>query len=132
MKWLQLRIIYDNYFKTFGPLKMGFSSDLLFRDSLFLQIIPATILSAQQFEPIPQASTLFLPQFRAHNYIGAGLKNVLTIIGNLNFRLEGFIYQPLQEITQNLKNGSAQYSNALENQYFIATGTFVFHSRLAL
>ncbi|MEO7872121.1 MAG: patatin-like phospholipase family protein [Bacteroidia bacterium] len=128
MKWLQLRIIYDNYFKTFGPLKLGFYADMLFSSQPFFANYTATILSTSQFEPIPLAKTLFLPYLRAHNYAGAGLKNILTIKGNLELRVEGYIFQPFQEITENPENGTAAYTNALLKRYFVATGTFVFHT----
>ena len=128
MRWLQLRIIYDNYFKVFGPLKLGFYSDLHFSGQPFFANYTATILSAPQFEPVPQATTLFLPQFRAHNYIGAGLKNIITIKGNLELRLEGYIFQPLQEITENPESGNAQYTNALLKRYFMSSGNLVFYS----
>jgi NTE family protein len=128
MRWLQLRIIYDNYFKTFGPLKLGFYADLLFSGQPFFANYTATILSTPQFEPVPQAKTLFLPNFRAHNYIGAGLKNILKIKGNFELRVEGYIFQPLQEIRENPSDGSAQYTNALLKRYFTGSGSLVFHT----
>ncbi|MEP7167930.1 MAG: patatin-like phospholipase family protein [Bacteroidota bacterium] len=128
MRWLQLRIIYDNYFKTFGPFKLGFYADLHFSGQPFFANYTASILSAPQFEPIPQATALFLPQFRAHNFIGAGLKNIIAIKGGLELRLEGYIFQPFQEITERPENGNAMYSNALLKRYFMSSGNLVFHS----
>ena len=121
-------MIYDNYFKKTGPFTFGFYADMLFSGQPFFANYTATILSATQFNPVPEASTLFLPNFRAHNYIGAGLKNVLKIKGNLELRMEGYIFQPLQEITENLLNGKAQYTNTLSKRYFIGTGAVLFHS----
>jgi NTE family protein len=128
LRWLQLRIVYDNYFKTFGPLRLGFYADVLFSGQPFFANYTATILSSSQFEPIPEAKTLFLPNFRAHNYFGAGLKNVLKLTGNLEIRAEGYIFQPLQEIVSNPVNGHAEYANALLKRYFMGTAGVVFHS----
>lgn len=130
LRWLQLRLVYDNYFKKTGPVSWGYYADLLFSGQPFFANYTATILSANQFNAVPEASTLFLPNFRAHNYVGAGLKNIWRIRGNLETRVEGYIFQPLQEIVENPETGKAQYTNALSKRYFMATGGVVFHSPL--
>lgn len=128
LRWVQLKLLYDNYYKKIGPLTLGFYADMLFSGQPFFANYTATILSTTQFNPIPQSSTLFLPNFRAHNYIGAGAKNILTVKKNLDFRFDIFIFQPLQEITENPLNGKAQYTNALSKRYFTGTLATVFHS----
>jgi NTE family protein len=71
--------------------------------------------------------TLFLSNFHAHTYAAAGLRNVVAIKGNLDFRLEGFVFQPYREIekTEDLKS---KYGKIFERRYYIGSGGLVFHS----
>lgn len=126
--WFQLRIIYDNYFKKIGPVKLGYYADMFFSEQPFFADYTATILSAPSFEPIPESRTLFLPNFRAYNYLGTGLKSVLQMNNNFDLRVEGYIFQPFQEILNNPVTGKASFGEALEKRYFMATGGIVFHS----
>lgn len=128
-RWIQARMIYDNYFSSYGRLKFGVYGDLFMSGQPLFDTYESTVLSTAQFEPTPEAKTLFLPQFRAQSFIGLGLKSVLVIFSNLNLRLEGYIYQPVQEIIKR-ESGKARYGEALQKRYFIANSTLVFHNPL--
>ncbi len=127
-RWLQLRIIYDTYMKTASPLTFGFYTDLFFSGQPFLANYTATIISASAFEPIPESRTLFLPNFRAYNYLGAGLKTILKISNIVDFRVEGYIFQPFQEILNDPATGKAYFGEALLTRYYMASSNLVFHS----
>ncbi len=60
----------------------------------------SSVLQAPAFQPIPESKTLFLPHYRAYNYGAGGFMAVFGIVRNLNFRLEGYIFQPYQEILE--------------------------------
>ena len=126
-RWMQVRLIYDNYFKRIGPVRIGFYGELFLSGQPFFANYTASILSSPQFVPVPESQTLFLPNFRAHNFAGAGLKSVFQIIGNLEFRLEGYIFQPVQEIIPRDDN-TARYSEALLKRYFMGTTALVYSS----
>jgi NTE family protein len=126
-EWFQLRMFYDNYFTRIGKLRFGFSTDMYFSSQPFFANYTATILSAQAYQPIPQSETLFLEDYRAHNYIGGGLKAVVNPFGNLDIRLEGYIFQPLQEIKQQ-DNLEAEYGPALSARYLLGTLAALYHT----
>lgn len=127
VRWLQVRIIYDNYFSTIGRWKLGFYGDFFLSAQPFFANYTASILSSPQFEPFPESKTLFLSNFRAHNFIGAGLKNILAIKNNLDLRIEGYIFQPVQEIIAESDN-TPRYSDILSKRYYMASSSLVFHS----
>lgn len=128
-QWLQARMIYDHYLPASGRWTLGLYGDLVLSSQPFFDTYESSILSVPQFEPTPESSTLFQPQFRAHTFAGIGMKSVIKLFGNLQFRTEGYLYQPVQEIVKN-NLGQARYGEALNKRYFIGTAAMVFHNPL--
>jgi NTE family protein len=126
-KWLQLRVVYDNYFKRIGIWKIGFYNEMEFSSQPFFSNHTASLAAAPSFQPIADMQTQFLDAYRAYNYIGFGFKNVLSVSSNLDVRLEGYMFQPFQEILQDA-NYKAQYGDAFGKRYFIASLNPVYHS----
>jgi NTE family protein len=125
--WFQVRFIYDKYFNTGGRIKLGVYGSATFSNKQFFNNYTSTILSAPEFEPIPESQTLFLPQFRAHNFFAFGAKFIYTILKNLDFRAEAYIFQPYQEIIKT-ENNQAQYGDNFAKRYYIGSGSVVFHA----
>jgi NTE family protein len=126
-QWAQLKISYDNYYKRRGNLKLGFYGQGVLSNQPFFANYTSTVLAAPAFEPVQEMQTLFLSNFHAHNFVGAGLRNVITIMSNLDFRIEGFVFQPVKEIlkTEDLKS---EYGEAWATRYYIGSSGLVFHS----
>lgn len=127
--WWQLKMEYDNYFKSFGAWKLGFYSEMNFSGEPFMANYVATTLLSPAFEPTQESKTLFLENFRAHNYMGLGLKNVITVLSNIDIRLEGYAYQPFQEIAAK-DDGGVKYNDAFSKRYYIASLATVYQSPL--
>jgi len=128
-EWLRLRFLYDNYFHTVGPLKLGFYGEATISNQTLFNNYTASVLSAPVFQPIPESKTLFLPEFRAHNYAAFGMKNIISLYNNIDFRLEGYVFQPFQEILREDDN-TAEYGEELSQRYYIASAQLVYHSPL--
>lgn len=125
--WMQLRMIYNNNFKSIGPVTFGLSADMFFSSQPFFANYTATILSAQAYQPIPHSQTVFLEKYKANNYIGMGLNTILTLRTNVEIRAQGYIFQPFQEITQT-SNLKAKYKTAFDTRSAIASLAGIFHS----
>jgi NTE family protein len=125
--WLTLKVTYDNYFKRFGPLKLGFYVDNYFSTQPFFANYTATILRATPFEPVQEMKTLLLDRFRSHNYTGAGLKTVFSFSRFIDLRVEGYVFQPFQDI-QPTQNFIPKYGDAFEKRYFIVSTGLIYHS----
>ncbi|MCB0804567.1 MAG: patatin-like phospholipase family protein [Bacteroidales bacterium] len=126
-KWLQIRLKYDGYFPLSERVTLGvYSEAALSRKSVFSNYT-STILSAPAFEPLPESKTIFLPNLRAHNFAGFGLKLVVPIINNLDLRVEGYAFQPFKEIRKTESN-EAELGKEFDKRYFITSGRFVFHA----
>jgi NTE family protein len=87
----------------------------------------ASIINASGFYPMQDSRTLLLENFRAFNYLAGGIRNVFRIKKSFDFRLEGYVFKPLETIIE----GSNQETNLIKNFsdiYFSATAALVLHS----
>jgi NTE family protein len=125
--WFQLKVVYDNYYKKRGRIRLGFYTENVFSNAPFFANYISTLLMAPAFQPIQEMQTLFLPNFRAHNYLGAGLRNVVTITGSIDFRLEGYIFQPFQQLLPTPDN-KTEYGDAFEKRYLMFSSGIVYHT----
>ncbi|MFN9596425.1 MAG: patatin-like phospholipase family protein [Bacteroidota bacterium] len=126
-QWMQMKITYDNWFKRIGVFKIGYYNELVFSNQPFMANYTATTLMAPAFQPTPQSQTLFLEPYRAHNYLGIGIKTVTDITKGLEFRAEAYLFQPFQEILPN-NFDKAKYGSALDTRSAIASAGVVYHT----
>jgi len=126
-EWFQVRMSWDNYFQHIGKLRFGFSTEVLFSDKKLFSNYTSSLLSAGVFAPFPYAQTVFMPEFRANNFVSAGLKNVYVFSKSFDLRVEGYAFQPINQIIK-LADNTAVYDNKLTSMKYMATSAFVFHS----
>ncbi|MBI4946521.1 MAG: patatin-like phospholipase family protein [Bacteroidetes bacterium] len=131
-EWLQVKFVFDNYYKQKGIIRMGLYIEgvhiqSLNSPTLFFNNYTATLLASPSFQPLAESKTLFQPNFHAHTYAAFGLKNIITIKNRFDLRLEGYVYQPYQQIEQGLNNAPV-YSAPFLRRYFIGTATLVGHT----
>ncbi len=125
--WLQLRFIINKYFDPFGSVKFGIYGEASVSTKELFNNYTSTVLGAPAFEPLPESQTIFLPQFRANNFAGGGVKFIVPVIKNMDFRLEGYVFQPYREILQTEDN-KADLGPVLSNRYFNFSGRLVYHA----
>jgi NTE family protein len=125
--WFQLKVVYDNYYKKRGRIRLGFYNENVFSNQPFFGNYTSSVLMAPSFQPLQETQTLFLPNFHAHNYIGAGSRNVISIANNFDWRIEGYIFQPFQNLLQT-SDKRTEYSNAFEKRYLIFSSGLVYHT----
>jgi NTE family protein len=93
-------LTYENYFKKISFLKLGFYSQVHYSTQNYFSNYSSSILSAAAFQPVPESRTRFLPQFRANKYLAVGSKNVIMLRKNIDFRIEGYLFMPVNGIEQ--------------------------------
>jgi len=127
--WFQFKMIYDTYFNRRGKVKFGFYGEGMFSNQPLFNNYTASILSASAFQPLPECKTLFQETYRANKYMAAGLKAIITVRKNIEFRLEGYVFQPYQQIikTADLR---AELSDPFEKRFYLGTAAAVYHSPL--
>ncbi|HEY4800815.1 MAG TPA: hypothetical protein VII99_17180, partial [Bacteroidia bacterium] len=103
-EWMQFKLTWDNYYKQRGILRMGFLVEAVYSTQTLFNNYTATALELPAFQPIAECKTLFQPNYRCNIYGAAGLKNIITIKNRIDLRVEGYIYQPYQEIKVGVNN----------------------------
>ncbi len=108
--WLQLKMIYDNYFITSGIFKFGFRLEGVYSNQSLSFNYASSILAAPSFQPTTETQTLFLNNYMAYNYIAGGLKNIISFSKNLELRTEAYVFNPYQAILENNGTGPQEYT----------------------
>lgn len=104
LDWLQLSLKYNTYFNTHSKVRFGVLLEGVYSNQPFFNNYTASILSSPAFEPIPESKTLFLENFRSHAYLATGARIVNHPFKDFQIRVEGYVFQPYQEILANVKN----------------------------
>ena len=89
----------------------------------------STVLNSPAFTPIQELKTIYLPALHAHNFAAIGMRNVYTLRNNIDIRLEGYMFQPYQELYET-DDKKTVYGKEFQDRNFIASTGMVFHSPL--
>ena len=125
--WYSLKFKYDKYYSRNHKLKFGTLLEAVYSDQPTFSNYVSSLLTAPAFEPIPELTTLFEEPYRSFSYLAGGLKMIYSFSSRLDLRIEGFLYQPYQEILQDdLKK--ARLGTKFAERYYIGSATTVFHT----
>ncbi len=125
--WLQLKLTFDSYIRTFRGFKIGVFAEGVYSTQTFFSNYEATILSAPAFNPTPESRTFFIDAFRAHNYVSGGIKAITTPFKSFDIRLEAYIMQPVYSILKT-PEGGAEYSSLFLYRHFAGLAAAVYNS----
>ena len=129
--WFYLNLLYDNYFQSIGPVKLGFYAEAHVSGQPLMNNYTSSILNTPEFLPVPEMQTLMLPSYRATNYAGLGLKAIIVLYKRIEFRLEGYIFQPYQEIAPDPADSSgtkAMFSPAFSDRSYVGSAALVYNT----
>jgi len=125
--WEQLKIVLENYYLGKGLIRFGTYVEGVYSNQVPFTNYWATILIAPAFQPTPESMTLFLPNYRAFNYIAGGPRLITSFKSIFDFRLEGYVFIPYQAISQTQKY-TASLTGPFAVKQYIATAALVYHS----
>ncbi|MGB0888554.1 MAG: patatin-like phospholipase family protein [Vicingaceae bacterium] len=127
--WLRFKATIDKYITVTKNIRLGLFAEGVYNNQSFFHNYTATVLTAPAFEPLSESKTLFQENFRAHNYLAVGLKNIFQITKNMQFRVEGYLFQPHQNILQNA-NKEAYYGKVWDEGHIIYSSSLVYKTPL--
>ena len=125
--WFNLKLSIDKYIKPIKYFKIGVFGEAVYSSQDFFRNYTASVLSAPSFNPIPESQTLFIADYRAHQYLAGGLKAIATPYKNFDVRFEGYIFQPVYSIIKKPDN-TADYSTAFLYRHILGMGALIYHS----
>jgi NTE family protein len=127
--WWMLRSEYENYFTRAERWRLGLYGQVVLTSKPLFSNYTSTMLSAPVFDHVPETRTMFLPNYRANNFGVLGLKGIYSISRSLDFRLEGYVFQPYREIIA--QDGfSASYGEPFATRYFMGSSSLVVNTPL--
>ncbi len=90
----------------------------------------ATILNAPSFQPFPHSRTLFLENYRAHSYLGAGIIPMFKISRLWHLRTENYLFVPWEKIMKQTENERSfpVYGKPFSRFYLMHCTALVYHS----
>ena len=124
-EWFKLHGKWEQYVRK-GKWSTGYMLEGAYSTQSFLSNYTATLLNLPSFRPLQDSPTLFLQNFNAFSYGAFGLKNVLSIRHNLDFRLEGYLFKPFAVLRQEEERQRLVYENS--QVYLAAMAGMVLHS----
>ena len=125
-QWFRFKITAEQYFKA-GWYRPGYYAQAVFSNQPFFKNYFGTMVNAPAFNPVQDSPTLLLENFRAFNFIAGGFRNVFTLKNRLDFRLEAYVFKPIEYLQQGT-NQEAVVIEDLRTMYFASTAGFVMHS----
>ncbi len=128
--WFKVHLMYENFFESLGPFKFGLYAEGVLSNQPLFSNYTSSLLYASAFQPIPESQAYFLPPFRATNYAAAGLKVVLKVYKKVEYRLEGYLFQPYREILENPEDFTAYFGPKFADRSYMASTAMVYNSPL--
>jgi NTE family protein len=130
-QWFSFRAKVDYYLRPFKFFKIGLLGEAVYTtnpDKNLFANYTSSILSAPAFMPTPESKTLFLQNFRAYQYAAGGIKMIVHPIKQIDFRLEGYVFQPYQSIIKNDVDLTASLSSPFLYRYIVGMAALVYHT----
>ena len=112
----------DNDYFHFGLHGIAvFNSQSLFNN------YTATMLSLNEFSPLPDLKTYFFPELRSPQHVGAGFNLIFTPYKNVDWRVEAYYFQPFTQLVQN-DDQTFGYSKPFKGESFLVSTSLIYHS----
>ena len=114
-------IFNNNLFNVGIHLKGVVSNQTLFYN------YKASLLAMNDFSPFVDAQSTFLQEYRSNKHLGIGTNIILTIKKNIDFRIDGYLYQAFNQLNKN-NALSFYYERAQLFKDFLIASHLIYHS----
>lgn len=125
-QWFRLKFHAEQYLNR-GWYRPGYLFEAVLSNQSSFENYFGTIINTPAFNPLQDSRTLLLENFRAFNYVAAGFRNVFLLKSKLNFRIEGYLFKPVDYLFHDSDEDITAGTDFTE-LYFAGTAGLVFHS----
>ena len=87
----------------------------------------ASLLAMNDFSPFVDAQSTFLQEYRSNKHIGIGTNLIFSIKKNIDFRIDGYLYQAFNQLNQN-NALSFYYERPQLFKDFLLASHLIYHS----
>lgn len=128
--WIRATGSYEHYFKIAGLLSGGTHLEFNITGQPLFGSYISSLTYSQPFQPLPESKTLFLPGYRAPSWGAAGLKAIVRLGKQIEFRTEGYIFEAFRMIEYDADFERPYYGSAFEEPNYIGAATLVWNTFL--
>lgn len=122
--WLQLSYKLEDYFKINKYWRLGTYIEGFYSSRNFSQNYYATMMETGVFAPTPNSKLVYDEEFRANQYLAAGIKPIIEFNSILQLRGEFYGFVPVYPIVRQ-SDGSADYGSLFSRFRFMGEVSFV-------
>ena len=126
-RWFVFETDFQSYFIKRDWLRLGLHIKSVISTQPLFGNYTASLLSVPYFDVMADMNTFFLPEYRAPQFVGAGLNFVLPLNKKLDFRIEGYWYQPILKLSKS-QNGSFQFPEPFKESNLLASTSLIYHT----
>ncbi len=125
--WIKFYLQMEKYYRISGKFYGGWLIESVFSTQPFFSNYQGTLLNTPAFYPLNESRTRIIPELRSFKYIAGGLRSIYKPVNNINIRLEGYVFKPLETLTEIEPQlpGVKSFDNSL---HFTGTLNTVYHS----
>lgn len=125
-QWYRVKATAEQYIGT-GRFRPGYYFEGMLSNQPSFGNYLGTIVNTPGFNPFQDSPTLILQNFRSFNYVAGGLRGVLTIIPKLDWRVEGYVFKPLDYLRET-SNQETEVIQDFRKIFLTATTGLVYHT----
>lgn len=126
-EWINLQVEARKYFNIKRKYAVGFHGLGAFNSQSLFKNYVASILAMTEFSPFPDASTLFMEEYRAPQYIGGGVNQIFSLFSRLDLRVDAYAFQPII-VLRRFEEGGFGYSQYQLTPKFMGSSSLIFQS----
>lgn len=126
--WHEFKLDYLNVYQNLGKLNLGFSVNANYSTQPLFATYTATLARANQFNPIPESNLFFLESYRSNQYIGLGHQFIVELLKRVEYRIEGYIFQPFKTYRVNETNNKLVVQSGLQPNFTVLSSSILFKS----
>jgi NTE family protein len=125
--WVSLKGEFQSFVIDEHHFHFGFHGIGVFNSQSLFSNYTASLLAMSSFSPVADAETFFLPEYRSPQHLGAGINVVFSATSNLDFRIDGYFYQPFVILLKN-QDGTPTYSKPFKGDTYMASVSAVLNT----
>jgi NTE family protein len=126
--WFSISGEIRNIFHIAKPYRLGLSAHLVWSNLPMFESYNATKLRANHYAPTHESNMAYLPSYRDPVFIAGGISNIFILYKKLQFRLEGYYYQPIISVLRGGTN-EAYTKSLFEKRAYIASAALAYATK---
>lgn len=122
-----LKFAYDKYFREGKIYKPGINFEFQVNNMDYMRNFTSTTIYMPVCAPVYEMLTMYQPIYRPEGFASLGMRNVITVTKNMDFRVDGFLMAPVYELSSNSMQQAVQ-SVLFPSLHYVLSGSFVYNT----